>query len=224
MSWLKRYAGNGRVAGIDLTPAALNFCGRRGHITLAQASVTNLPFPDSMFDLVTSFDVLYQLAGEGSDELAIREMQRVLRPSGIAFVRVAAYQWMRSSHDDAQETQRRYSLSELVGKMRDNGLEVLRATYANSALLPMAIMRRLVLERIGLAQPGSEVKPWPAMLQWLNRPLKGVLQGEARLLKYSGVSFPVGLSAICVARKPPQVHASNVQIASDTSRISPTLS
>ena len=56
-----------------------------------RASGTALPFADSAFDLLTSFDVLVQLPGEGSDELAMREMFRVLRPGGVAFVRVAAY-------------------------------------------------------------------------------------------------------------------------------------
>src|SRR5712692_9100582 len=82
MSWLKRYTGNGRVAGIDLSSTALNFCGKHGHTMLAQTSVTNLPFPDSMFDLVTSFDVLVQLPGETSDEFAMSEMLRVLKRGG----------------------------------------------------------------------------------------------------------------------------------------------
>ncbi len=201
LSWLRRYAGNGKVYGIDLTPRALAYCRSRGHV-VAQASITRLPFPDSTFDLLISSDVLVQLPGEGSDESAIREMHRVLRPGGVIFVRVAAYQWLRSGHDEAQATQRRYYLSELIAKIKRGGFEILRATYANSALLPIAMTRRLVLQRIGLAQRGLEVKPWPRGLQWLNSPLKGALQLEARLLKHPKVRLPAGLSAICVAQKP----------------------
>src|SRR5918997_204137 len=95
---LERYAGRGRVVGIDLFPEALDFCRQRRHRHLAQASATDLPFADSTFDLVTSFDVLVQIPGEGSDVRAMREMWRVLRPGGVAFVRVAAYGWMRSGH------------------------------------------------------------------------------------------------------------------------------
>ena len=50
--------------------------------------------------------MLVQLPGEGSDELAMREMFRVLRPGGVAFARAAAYEWMRSGHDEALGTQR----------------------------------------------------------------------------------------------------------------------
>ena len=201
LTWLGRYAGEGRVAGVDISPDALAFCRQRGLRHLAQASVTALPFADSTFDLVTSFDVLVQLPGEGSDERAMREMFRVLRPGGVAFVRAAAYAWMRSGHDEALGTQRRYRLGEISGKLTGAGFRVRRATYANSLLLPAAAMRRLVLKRLGLADSGSDVKPLPPDLAWLNRALTYALAAEARLLKSPAAKLPAGLSTVCVAVK-----------------------
>lgn len=202
LAWLTRYAGAGKVAGIDLVPEAIRFCRENRHEHLAQASVTDLPFGDSTFDLVTSFDVLVQLPGEAADERAMREMYRVIRPGGVVFVRVAAYGWMRSGHDRALGTQRRYSLGELADKMGRAGFTVLRASYANSLLLPVAAVRRLLLKRVGLADRGSDVKPLPPGLGWLNRVLAGVLAGEARLLGRTGLDLPAGLSVVCVAKKP----------------------
>jgi len=202
LSWLARYAGGGRVAGVDLSPDALDFCHERGHRDLARASVTALPFADSSFDLVTSFDVLVQLPGEGSDERAMREMFRVLRPGGVAYARVAAYEWMRSGHDDALGTERRYRLGLFVARMERVGFRVRRATYANSLLLPAAALRRLVLKRVGLADRGSDVRQLPPNLQWLSRALAAALTSEARLLKRPGATLPAGLSAICVAERP----------------------
>jgi SAM-dependent methyltransferase len=202
LTWLGRYAGGGRVAGIDFSSDALAFCRERGLRDVAQASVTALPFADSTFDLVTSFDVLVQLPGEGSDETAMREMFRVLRPGGVAFVRGAAYAWMRSGHDEALGTQRRYSLGRLAAGMGRAGFRVRRATYANSLLLPAAALRRLVLKRLGLADSGSDVKPLPPSLAWLNRALASALYAEARLLRLPGAKLPAGLSAVCVAERP----------------------
>jgi ubiquinone/menaquinone biosynthesis C-methylase UbiE len=202
LTWLSRYSRSDKVIGIDLIAEALNFSRRRGHKQLAQASATDLPFADSVFDLVTSFDVLVQLPGERADEQAIGEMYRVLRRGGIVFARVAAYEWMRSGHDEALGTQRRYSLGEVTQKMKQAGFTVLRATYANSWLLPLAVVRRQVLKRIGLANRGSDVEALPPQLRWINGVLRAALSSEASLLKNSHLKLPAGLSAICVAQKP----------------------
>jgi SAM-dependent methyltransferase len=202
LNWLARYARNGRVVGVDLASEALRFCRERAHKYLAQASVTDLPFGDALFDLITSFDVLVQLPGEKADEGAMREMYRVLRPGGIAFVRGAAYEWIRSGHDAALGSQRRYHLGGLIERMQRAGFTILRTTYANTLLLPLAALRRLVLKRIGLADSGSDVKPLPPKLQWLNHVLLVLLRSEARLLKHPRSRLPAGLSAICMAQKP----------------------
>ncbi|MGH9845015.1 MAG: class I SAM-dependent methyltransferase, partial [Blastocatellia bacterium] len=157
---------------------------------------------DRSFDLVTSFDVLVQIPGEGADEQAIRETFRVLKPGGIAFVRCAAYEWMKSGHDQALGTQRRYNLEELNLKLRRAGFEILRETYANCLLFPIAAMRRLVLKRLGLAGGGSDVKPLPPRLEWINQTLTNALQWEAGRLKGPNARMPFGLSAICIAQKP----------------------
>ena len=200
LEWLRRYAGQGHIIGLDYVGTALQFCRQAGHERLVQASATQLPFAAATFDLVTSFDVLVQLPGADADEQAMREMYRVLKPGGLAFVRTAAYAWMRSEHDAALDSQRRYTRSELRTKLERAGFTIQRATYANSVLLPVAAMRRLVMKPLGLADAGSDVKPLPASLQWLNDGLARVLRAEASWLHDR--SLPCGLSAICVAQKP----------------------
>ena len=202
ISWLARYAGNGRVVGMDVADDALAFCAEGKHERLVCASATDLPFANSSFDLITSFDVLVQIPGEGMDQQALREMYRVLRPGGVAFIRCAAYEWMRSSHDVALATQRRYTLSELAERTRAEGFRIMRSTYANTLLLPAVAVRRLLLKRIGLSETGSDVKPLPPKLEWLNGILAKALMSEARMLRNPGVSLPAGLSAICIAAKP----------------------
>lgn len=204
LAWLIRFAGGGRVVGVDLASAALDFSRARrpgARPALAQASVTHLPFADRAFDLVTSFDVLGQIPA-GGDARALGEIGRVLRPGGIAFIRVAAYRWMRSEHDEALGTHRRYTIGGLTGDVERAGLRVLRATYANSVLLPVVVLRRLVLKRAGLAARGSDVKRLPPRLEWVNRALTRVLGTEARVLRRPRGRFRAGLSVICVAERP----------------------
>jgi len=201
LEWLGRYTTTKRIIGIDLMEDALTFCRQRGRENLIQASATDLPLADGTADLVTSFDVLACPRGANADEIALNEMYRILRPGGVAFVRAAAYSWMRGEHDRATNSIRRFTLGSLTEKMTHSGFEILRATYANTWLLPVAAMRRLVLERLGLHR-GSDVKPLPPGAQWLNRGLRNILTSEARLLKNPTTRLPAGLSAICVARKP----------------------
>jgi SAM-dependent methyltransferase len=186
---------------MDLVSDALRFSADSGHDSLIQASATHLPFSDSTFDLVTSFDVLVQLPGSDADEHAISEMFRVLRPGGIAFVRVAAYRWMLSDHDRDLGTQTRYTLDEIAEKLAGAGFAIVRRTYANSLLFPVAAVRRLLLKRIGLAGKGSDVKPLPLVLSWLNSPMTNALRTEASFLQALKRQLPFGLSAICIAKK-----------------------
>ena len=201
LTWLTRYANDTNVYGIDLVETALTFCRERNLKNLTQASATDLPFADEAFDVATSFDVLVQIPDDGVDEKAIAEMYRVLKTGGLAFVRVAAYEWMRSGHDEAINSQRRYTLKEIKTKMERADFKILRATYANTFLFPLAATRRLLLKRIGLSEKGSEVKPFSPRLQWLNNLFAKTLSLEARLLKNKNRRLPFGLSAICIATK-----------------------
>jgi SAM-dependent methyltransferase len=202
LEWLQRYAGKGQISGIDFSADALKFCRAREHRMLAQASVTALPFANGVFDLVTSFDVLPQLPISGGDNLALDEMGRVMKSGGLLFVRAAAYEWMRSGHDEALHTLQRYQLATLRERVERAGFNVLRTTYANSLLLPLIVTRRLALKPLGLVDHGSDVKPLPPRLQWLNRLMEAALLREARWLQRPSFSLPAGLSAVCVAQKP----------------------
>lgn len=200
LEWLRRYSKQKNIVGIDVDSDAISFSHKRGHERLAQASVCGLPFQDASFDLVTSFDVLVQLPDEGADAAALREMHRVLRDGGILFVRVAAYEWMRSGHDQALATHYRYNLATLKEKIESAGFEVLRSTYANSLLLPAAVINRLVLKRLGLVDEGSDVRKLPPSIDWVEATFRRALIAEARWLRSN--NLPAGLSAICIARKP----------------------
>ncbi|NCP86684.1 MAG: hypothetical protein CO094_00785 [Anaerolineae bacterium CG_4_9_14_3_um_filter_57_17] len=88
----------GNVTGMDFSPLALKGCQTRNLSWLAQASVTAVPFSAESFDLITSFDVLYERA-VASDTLALTEFFRVLRPGGLLLLRLPAYNWLRGQHD-----------------------------------------------------------------------------------------------------------------------------
>jgi SAM-dependent methyltransferase len=189
--WLSRW---GRVWGVDLAPEALRLARRRGLPRLLRASIEALPFPDSSFDLLTSFDVLYHLR-VGDDQRALDEFQRVLRPGGLAIVRVPAYDWLRGAHDRAVHTRHRYSRDELAGKLRRAGFRIERISYANGLLFPLAPAKRLLED----SRPAGCGDLWQPP-EPFNRLLSALVSLEAGPIVRCGL--PWGLSVIAAARKP----------------------
>ena len=131
----------GPTFGLDLAAEAvtLGYNNAPGHI--GRGSVLDLPYRDASFDLVTSFEVLYHRAVP--DEVAaLREVWRVLRPGGWVLLRMPSYAWLRSSHDDAVHTRRRYLAAEVRDLLVDADFQVERCSYINSLLFPLALLAR----------------------------------------------------------------------------------
>jgi SAM-dependent methyltransferase len=185
----------GAPVGIDISADALHFAGRRDNRLLANASVSRIPFLDGTFDLVTSFDVVYHRA-VADDVEALAEMARVLRPGGTLFIRVPAYDWLRSRHDEAVHTRQRYGRKELEEKLENAGFHLLYMTHANCLLFPIAVAKR-VMEKVLTPQTrDSEVEP---MAEPWNGLLYRVLRFEAFILRYG--KLPFGLSVVALARR-----------------------
>lgn len=188
-------ADYGRVTGFDLSSIALAFCRRRNAPRLVQASVTDLPFAAKSFDLVTSFDVLYE-RGVDDDAGSLSEFARVLVQGGRALLRLPAYNWLRGQHDIGIHTARRYTAGEVKTMLKRNGFLPERISYANTLMFPAALVKRMV-ERIWPPQVGESDLAMNTGV--FNQVLKNVLSFEAPLV--SQVGLPFGLSVIAVGRK-----------------------
>lgn len=193
----------GTVTGIDYSAEALAFAGERPGLRLARASVESLPFADGSFDLVLSNDVLCHL-GVAHDGTALEEFARVLRPGGVLFLQLPAYEWLRSHHDEAVHTGHRYTAPEVRRLVTSGGLRPLRVTYANSLLLPAAAawraLNRIIPRRS--SEERSDVRP---IAPPVNRLMRTVLGMEAPIVARRNLRF--GLSVIAVAQRPEQVAA-----------------
>jgi SAM-dependent methyltransferase len=198
LGWLRRQYG-AHTTGLDFSPHALDFCRRRGEYSLVRADAASLPLSDNAYDLVISFDVITHLKDEPARARALGEFFRVLKPGGRLMLRVPAYRFLRSGHDDAVMSYHRYGKRELGGATAAVGFRLQRLTGANTILFPGALAWRL-LKKMGLAPEGSDVRATTRGRSGLNRALASVLRFEAAILRR--YSLPFGLSMFLLAVKP----------------------
>lgn len=185
------------VFPFDLSERALRYAQQRGLGRLLAASVTALPYRDASFACASCLDVLALLDVEQGAS-ALREFHRVLKPEGFLLLRTAALEWLRGGHSEVSHEAHRYRLSELADAVARAGFRVERETYANTLLLPVAFLKRKVLEPLRLASREGDVRP---VAPWLNRLFLSALTVENSLLK-KFARLPLGVSAIVVAVKP----------------------
>ena len=190
MKYLAQY---GEVTGLDFSADALRFSRQRGHPRLVQASVLHVPLASGVFDVLVSFDVLSESGVD--DEHALREFARLLKPGGIALLRLPAYQWMRGRHDVAVNVAHRYTRGEVIDKLRASGLTPVHTSYANTFLFPIAAAKRWS-ERFLPQQDGSDLTLDPGTS---NRLLRTILSAEAPLI--TSIGLPFGLTITALAHK-----------------------
>lgn len=91
--------GNGRqfvgpnIVGFDYSGDLLLEASRKPNIGLLQGNILNLPFRNSVFDVVLSIAVIHHLSDRDRRMHAMKEMLRVMKSDGVALI----YVW----HKDA---------------------------------------------------------------------------------------------------------------------------
>lgn len=187
------------LEGFDLSPLALQFCRQRGLDNVRPGSITDIPFGDSLFDLVISCDVVTD-AGTENELQALMELYRVLKPGGRLFLSLPAHSFLRSKHDRAVAVARRETRGEIVRKLRRAGFGIQRATYWNMLLFPVVVAVRLLRREKDddLQDPARSdiVVPWGP----INLFLTACVGLEHLLLRV--VNLPVGSSVAVVAVRP----------------------
>jgi SAM-dependent methyltransferase len=184
----------GRVAGVDMSPLALERCRRRGLTHLMQGKAEAIPLASESADVIVATDILEHM---DDDSAGLAEFRRVLKPGGFAVVTVPAYQCLWSEHDDALMHKRRYVSGQMANRVRESGLGLVRLSYALAFLLPLALSRLLKRGRPTGRAPEAQILPLPGPVNGLFIRFQRL---ETALLRR--VSLPWGLSVLAVIQKP----------------------
>ena len=189
----------GAAYGFDLSPVGLQIGRERGCTGLVRASAAAVPFASGIFDLVTSFDVLYAL-DEPTERAAVAEMFRVTRPGGYVLINVAAMPVLRGDHSILSHEKRRYTKSALRWLVTEAGFTVERITYTNFTLFPLMLAGRALHRRRGLANEAAATREITVPAAPVNAALSAVLFLESVWLRW--FTTPSGSSLLCLARRP----------------------
>ena len=194
------FAEDYKTFGADYSPEALKFCRARSLEGLFSCSAEAIALRDQSVDVVTALDVLEHIR---EDLPALREMNRILKPSGKLIVIVPAYGFLWSEHDEALHHYRRYVARELRAKLTASNFEIERSTYFITGLFFPILFFRLWqgLRRTSIEASVSYRLP-PL---WANRLLIWLLDVERSLLDH--FNLPFGVSLIVVGRKPEEALA-----------------
>ncbi len=172
---LERWEPRWRLAGLDLSPVAIELARRRCRAPMLEGSVTALPFGDGTFDLIVSADVLYELEDPAR---ALAEFRRCLRANGWLVVNVPAYRWLWSYHDVAVHSRHRFVRREVAALFAAAGFAVEANTHWNALAFPLVVVKRKLFAR---RTDTSDVKLYPAPLEWCFHGLMAVEHAWLRL-------------------------------------------
>jgi len=185
----------GFAFGFDISTHALEFCSQRKLKNISRATVQQLPFDAGTFDAVISADVLYH-RNVPEERKALLEFYRVLKPGGFLILNLPAFEFLRSAHDIAIHTERRYKKKHLEILLRSCGFKMNRCYYRNCLLFPFMALLRLLRRGSAKTNPESDVTVPPA---FINNSLTKIMFADDWLAKH--VHFPAGLSVFCVGTK-----------------------
>ena len=92
---LATIANEGQVHGVDYSQASIRVSRRKnrrlivaGRVDIRHGQVSNLPYPDGMFDFVTAFETHYYWPDLRGD---LTEVLRILKPGGVLVIVGEAY-------------------------------------------------------------------------------------------------------------------------------------
>jgi len=183
---LKKY---GKVYAIDINSDAIKMIPKGLCEEKKVCDATDITYPDEFFDLVTSFDVFEHIK---NDSKSVREVKRILKPSGYLIFTVPAFQFLFSSRDKALEHKRRYNKAEL--RLLLKKFHVVCMGYWNFFLfIPISIMRLLAARsrpKLDHVELGRNI----------NFVLYNILEIENRLIR-NNISLPIGLTIYGICKK-----------------------
>lgn len=193
-SYFKALEKFGNVSGTESSEDVINELKSKGYKnTFFRAELPNMKLGET-FDCVCAFEILEHVE---MDQEAISDINAHLNEGGLLIGTVPAFKWLWSRHDELAHHKRRYTVGEMRNKLEEAGFEILKISYYNTFLFPIAAPVRLLKKTI--LKNTAPVSDFAATAGPLDKIFEIVFASERHWLKR--FNFPFGFSLIFVASK-----------------------
>jgi SAM-dependent methyltransferase len=194
LSAISRQFPHAKVYGSEVFVAGLEFASSRSPSTqFMQMDARDIPFHDE-FDVIGAFDVLEHIE---EDEIVLAQIHGALKPGGIIVLTVPQHAWLWSDADEYACHKRRYSASELAGKVHRAGFNIVKSTSFVTTLLHAMVVSRMLRKR---GSNNFDPKAELSINSVLNSLFRQLLNLELAGIRL-GLSYPLGGSRLMVASK-----------------------
>jgi SAM-dependent methyltransferase len=191
-----RDAGFTNFLGLEISARAIEICTRKGLGPIEHGDICSMPFPDGSFDFVLATDIIEHV---DRDDVALREIRRVLKPGAHCLVTVPAFRSLWGHHDIKAHHKRRYRLRPLLEAIRSAGLSPVTSYHFNYLLFPpIWLMRRLM--HLGASPRRGEAQMNTPLLNHL---LYAIFRLDTVTAPLVRPPFGVSILVVCRRTEPP---------------------
>jgi SAM-dependent methyltransferase len=188
------------VLGSDYVPDPLErLAAQLPEIPLLQFDLVQCPLPDGSVDGAVLLNVLEHIE---HDDLALRQVFRILKPGGITVLEVPAGPALYDIYDKQLMHHRRYALKAFVKLVREAGFEILERSHLGVFIYP-AFWVVKKSQRRRLSEPDEVQRAMVAsqIRRHAYSPLlNALMRFEARFR--AALHYPFGIRCVVVGRRP----------------------
>jgi len=186
----------GKVYGMESSPEALEYALSKGVAEVRRGSLPHeIPYGEGFFDAVLMQDVLEHVPEATA---ALASVRAAMKPGGVLLLTVPALQGLYCGRDRFHGHVLRYDLKTLGSQIVAGGLDLVFLSYYNFLLFLPAAATRL-FSRYFRGNP--ECTDLSVLAAPANSFFRAIFASEKRWLS-AGRTFPWGVSAVAVARRP----------------------
>jgi SAM-dependent methyltransferase len=187
------------VIGADYVGAPLrHLATTQPDLPLLQIDLTRCPLPDQSVDGLVALNVLEHIE---DDALAVRQIHRVLKPGGVAYIEVPAGPRLFDVHDKVLMHHRRYTFRGAIDLFTRAGFRVERPTHLGFLVWPAFVAVKLRNKRHLAAREEEQQAIVAASIRGTKASplMRLAMEVETALARLT--RFPVGVRIVLTAIK-----------------------